>query len=62
MTMLKPTKENVRKASVIADFLNKIGYMPYLFFDTSGILRICRDELELYWWYYQALRAGRKLV
>ena len=45
--MLEPTKENVQKASVIADFLNNIGYMPYLFFDTSGVLRLCRDELEL---------------
>lgn len=33
--MLEPTKENVRKASVIADFLDRTGYMPYLFFDTG---------------------------
>ena len=36
ITMIKPTKENVRKASAIANFLNRIVYMPYLFFDTGG--------------------------
>lgn len=58
--MLEPTQENVRKASVIADFLNHIGYMPCLFFDTRGVLKICRDELELYWWYLQCMKFRKR--
>lgn len=60
--MLEPTIENVRKASVIADFLNSISYMPHFFFDTGGVLRKCRDELELFWWYQKILKDEGKLL
>lgn len=59
--MIEPIKENVRKASIIADFLNRIGYMPRHFFDTAGVLKICRDELELFWWYQKILKAEGRL-
>lgn len=59
--MIEPTRENAHKASIIADFLNRMGYMPYLFFDTGGVLKKCRDELELFWWYQKILKAEGKL-
>lgn len=46
--MIEPTRENAHKASIVADFLNGIGYMPYLFFNTGGILKKCSDEPKLF--------------
>lgn len=56
--MIEQTRKNLRKAWIIADFLNRTGYFSRNFFDADEVLKKCEDEQELYWWYKKCQEFG----